>query len=313
MLQLKIMTKIILFFGSILLNTLLFSQDESTIIEKLVAEYGLKQSQQGYYYKIDQEGNGYYPKKGDYIMMNYIAKLPNGTVYDRSEINDPFIFQQGYRQVVDGWDAGIIQFKAGSKGKLLIPSKFAYGSVGVGTKIPPNTPIFLDIELIKFMTPTEYDNYMMEKERAEQLAFEDKMKKQKEADKMLIKSYVQLKKINASQTKSGVYYEIEKKGKGDNIKIGDKVEIVYYGYLLNEKLFDFGSEKGRNFKFVVGKKKVIEGLDEAILQFKPNAKGTIIIPSHLAYGPRYIQEKDIDIPANSVLVFKIKVEKVEKE
>ena len=306
------MNRIFLFFSIIFFSITLFAQDESTIIEKLVSENGLKYSQQGYYYKIDKEGSGYYPKKGDYIMMNYVAKLPNGTIYDQNEKNDPFVFQQGFRQVVDGWDAGIIQFKIGSKGKLLIPSKLAYGSIGVGTKVPPNTPILLEIELLKLMTPAEYDNYMIEKEKLEQIAFEEKMKKQREADKLLIKSYIKVKKMDAIPTESGIYYEIDKKGKGDNIKVGDKVEIIYSGYLLNEKLFDLGFEKGRKFSFIVGKKKVIDGLDEAIQFFKPNAKGTIVIPSHLAYGPRYIQEKEIDIPANSVLVFKIKVEKVEK-
>jgi len=48
---------------------------------------------------------------------------------------------------------------------------------------------------------------------------------------------------------------------------------------------------------------VIDGLDKGILHFHFGDKGTIIIPSSLAYGDRLVGA----IPANSVLLFDVEI------
>ena len=51
---------------------------------------------------------------------------------------------------------------------------------------------------------------------------------------------------------------------------------------------------------------VIPGWDEGIALFKEGGKGTLLIPSIMAYGPRDMGS----IPANSILLFDIEVVKV---
>ena len=51
--------------------------------------------------------------------------------------------------LIDGWKIGLPLIKKGGHIKLVIPSSLAYGCSGYGT-IPPNTPIFFDINLIDF-------------------------------------------------------------------------------------------------------------------------------------------------------------------
>ena len=59
-----------------------------------------------------------------------------------------------------------------------------------------------------------------------------------------IKLYLQKKHIHCQLTASGLYYNILKPGKGQNIQYQDVVQFSYKGYLLNGKIVD--DEKNLN-------------------------------------------------------------------
>jgi len=61
----------------------------------------------------------------------------------------------------------------------------------------------------------------------------------------------------------------------------------------------------------MGHKKVIDGWEDALVNFQKGSKGILMIPSKMAYGRLAIREKGINIPGDSVLIFKIEVVKVE--
>lgn len=66
--------------------------------------------------------------------------------YDRSR---PFIFSLGNKNVIAGWDTGLLGMKIGGKRTLIIPPELAYGSKGAGDSIPPNAALIFDIELLQ--------------------------------------------------------------------------------------------------------------------------------------------------------------------
>jgi FKBP-type peptidyl-prolyl cis-trans isomerase len=93
-------------------------------------------------------GQGQEVKKGDTVQVNYLGTLTNGQKFDSSyDRNQPFEFQVGAGQVIEGWDQGLLGMKIGGKRKLTIPSALGYGNQPVGT-IPANSTLIFEIELI---------------------------------------------------------------------------------------------------------------------------------------------------------------------
>lgn len=306
---------ILLIFFAITFVTQLVSQEEVPVtdLETYLKEQNIaaEATDYGLYYTITEKGTGRNPKVGDYLALNFKGKLLSGKVFQASDPNDPFVFQVGYRQVIRGWDLGIRSFPLGSKGTIYIPANLAYGKRGAGKEVPPNAALAFEVEVLKVLSAQEYDAYMEALEQKEQAAYEARVEAQFIADKKLIQEYALSNKLRTKRTASGLSYTITKRGKGANAKAGDELEVTYEGILVDGKSFD--STKGKdNYKFLLGKRKVIKGWDEGLTHFAEGSEGILLIPSKLAYGPRAIYEENIAIPANSVLVFKIKVEKIKR-
>lgn len=298
-----LITLALFFFG---FSNPIFSQDIKTYFEE--NELNPKSTEEGIFYMIEEEGNGAKAKKGDYVKIKYRGILLDGTEFDVSEEEFPFVFRVGHRQVIKGWDLGLQEFQEGSKGKLFVPSKFGYGKNGIADVIPPNADLIYEIVLLEIMNSKQYNKYMKELEVKERQRFEEKKKEQIAADKKIIQKYAVENKLRTKRMPSGVSYVLTKKGKGATAKTGDFIEVKYKGQLTDGTVFDdsFG-KKAKPFKFVLGKGKAIQGWEEGLKKFKKGSEGWLLIPSALAYGPRSIREGEINIPANSVLVFKIKV------
>ena len=93
-------------------------------------------------------------KAGDVVSMNYTGRLENGTVFDSNvdpKFNhvEPFVFQLGSGQVIQGWDKGIVGMRVGEKKTLTILPEDAYGAEGRPPVIPPNSTLIFDVELLK--------------------------------------------------------------------------------------------------------------------------------------------------------------------
>lgn len=284
------------------------AQSDSTSLEYIIQNTDLevREADNGLYYAIEKEGKGVRPKARDYVKIRYTGRLLNGKIFDQSKEDQPFVFQLGYRIVIQGWETGVPLFPVGSSGKLFVPAELAYGDKGLGA-VPPNADLVYDIEVLEILSPEAYDNYMMEQERKERKAYEDHIKNQFKKDKKLIQEYAIDHKLRTKRTPSGLTYSITKKGKGETAKSGDELLVHYEGFLLNGDRFDSSYEKKEPYRFVLGRRKVIKGWDEGLHYFRKGGEGWLLIPSRFAYGRMAIEEEGISIPADAVLVFKIKV------
>jgi FKBP-type peptidyl-prolyl cis-trans isomerase len=62
--------------------------------------------------------------------------------------SDPFWFTIGKKMVIEGWDEAVRGMKVGGIREVVVPPHLAYGSEGLGKKVPPNTHLITEIELL---------------------------------------------------------------------------------------------------------------------------------------------------------------------
>lgn len=111
---------------------------------------GVITTKSGLQYQILKEGNGQKPKATSRVKVNYEGRLLDGTVFDSSIArNHPVEFQLS--QVIAGWTEGLQTMKEGGKTRFFIPSNLAYGEVGAGDSIGPNSTLIFDIELLQVL------------------------------------------------------------------------------------------------------------------------------------------------------------------
>jgi peptidylprolyl isomerase len=95
-------------------------------------------------------GDGRTARNGNKLVLLYVGRLANGTVFEVSrDPANPFAFVLGSGRVIRGWDEGLLGMKAGGRRTIYIPPELGYGSAGAGAKIPPNSSLVFDIELLR--------------------------------------------------------------------------------------------------------------------------------------------------------------------
>jgi FKBP-type peptidyl-prolyl cis-trans isomerase len=108
---------------------------------------GVTKTASGLQYEVLKKADGPKPKREDTVKVHYHGTLIDGTVFDSSvERGEPVEF--GVTQVIPGWTEALQLMNVGSKYKLFIPSKLAYGEKGAGGDIGPNATLVFEVELL---------------------------------------------------------------------------------------------------------------------------------------------------------------------
>jgi FKBP-type peptidyl-prolyl cis-trans isomerase FkpA len=95
-----------------------------------------------------QVGTGTTAAAGHRATVHYTGWLPNGTQFDSSRNGEPFSFEIGAQEVIQGWDEGVAGMQVGGRRQLVIPPDLGYGAQGAGGVIPPNATLVFDVELL---------------------------------------------------------------------------------------------------------------------------------------------------------------------
>jgi FKBP-type peptidyl-prolyl cis-trans isomerase len=65
----------------------------------------------------------------------------------------PFGFRIGAGTVIKGWDEGVPGMKEGGKRLIVVPSAYGYGAREIPGKIPANSALVFEVELMQLSGP----------------------------------------------------------------------------------------------------------------------------------------------------------------
>ena len=79
-----------------------------------------------------------YLKNGTKVKIHYTGTLDNGEVFDSSEGKDPLEFVIGAKQVISGFENGVMDMKVGHEKTIKIEASQAYGEYNdaMSEKVP---------------------------------------------------------------------------------------------------------------------------------------------------------------------------------
>jgi len=254
----------------------------------------------GIYIIESAPGQGIKIDSGSMVKLHFAVSSVDGKqIFSSKDRPEPLKFQYGQKFDTPGLEEAVGTMKKGSKAKVIVPSKMAFGEMGRGNIVPPFSTLIYDVEIVDVQTKADYEKEQTETKKKEAV----KKESAKKNESILRQKYLQDNKITVKPTADGLYYVEKAKGTGTQATPGKKVKVHYTGTLLNGKKFDSSRDKNQPFEFTLGKNQVIKGWDEGIAMMKKGGKAILIVPSTIGYMERDMGE----IPPYSTLVFDVEL------
>ena len=104
----------------------------------------------GIHYAMIKEGTGKQVTVNDTVTIFYKGTLLDGTLFDETK-ERPATFP--LKRLIMGWQIGVPLAKVGGKIRLIIPSNLAYSIRTRAAKIPPNSILIFEIEVVDTKSP----------------------------------------------------------------------------------------------------------------------------------------------------------------
>ncbi len=117
-------------------------------LEDNAKKEGVIITESGIQYVVLTPSEGEKPAATDTVKVHYKGTFLNGDTFDSSyDRNEPAVFP--LNRVIKGWTEGVQLMSVGSKFKFTIPSDLAYGPNGNPPRIPGNSVLEFEIELLE--------------------------------------------------------------------------------------------------------------------------------------------------------------------
>ena len=239
------------------------------------------------------------PNVGDvmYMNMSYRTERTDSLLFASSDLGEEFrmrlaapsdkgCIEEALMLLHEGDSAVIkvdaIKFFVKSQGKASIPAFIKKGD-----------RLVFNVRMKKIVSGLDYAN-----------ANKDMYQKRIDEENSLINRFLINMNYPLKKTDSGLHILTINKGAGKKPSVGSSVKIDYTAAFIDGSVFDSTLERSEPFSFVTGKKEVIIGLEEAVMNMQVGDHCLVIIPFRLAYGD---QKYGNVIPPFSTLVFEIEL------
>lgn len=239
------------------------------------------------------------PNIGDvmYMNMSYRTERTDSLLFASSDLGEEFrmrlvapsdkgCIEEALMLLHEGDSAVIkvdaIKFFVKSQGKASIPAFIKKGD-----------RLVFNVKMKKIVSGLDYAN-----------ANKDVYQKRIDEENSLINRFLINMNYPLKKTDSGLHILTINKGAGKKPSVGSTVKIDYTAAFIDGSVFDSTLERSEPFSFVIGKKEVIVGLEEAVMNMQVGDHCLVIIPFRLAYGD---QKYGNVIPPFSTLVFEIEL------
>ena len=253
-------------------DTTLFDEQQQTI-DQYLSERSIstQQNEAGIHYQVvTQNDSGAMAEPGLIAMLYYrIEQLEGGTIAVHEESSglppNPYIIDDRFLLAPRGLNEVLTLMREGEEYEFYLPSRWAYLDYNQPGVIPANAIVRARIKLAGLLTPNE------------QRHIEDQHIERYLADNQL---------DEADSLASGVYYIQQQAGDTTKAVSGNStVAVRYTGSLLDGTIFDSNADAEEPLTFTVNGASLIEGFLAGVQQMSEGEQGTVIIPSHAAYGP----------------------------
>ena len=235
----------------------------------------------GLEYKIYSGGGKIKPKTGDLIKTILVYTTAKDSVIYDSRISRPEnIFELLAPTYKGSLEEGMLLMAVGDSAVFRVPADSIYTKT-FKTKRPPfvkkGSKLIFKIKLLGIKSSDANRS-------PEELVKELEELRVKEPQ--LLADFIELNNITVPPTAIGLYYIEKEAGDGPLLDFGNKVKIKYNCTTLDGKVIDTQLTDG--VEIDLGTSKITKGMEEGLRLMKVGTKGTLIIPSDLAFGQRKI-------------------------
>jgi FKBP-type peptidyl-prolyl cis-trans isomerase len=207
------------------------------------------------------------------VKMNY--RLEDSVLFESSSIEDPLRFPIIEPTFKGDLYAALMQLNIGDSVSVAFPADSFFMVTAGLEKLPdfvvPGSPMFFDIKLTEIQSEEDV--------KAEQVAM---MKMMKEQEQMLLKQYLDERKITVTPKQSGLYVIEEKSGSGSLPKVGEMLQL-HFNITTIDGMELYSTKDQSPMDIEYGKAFDTKGFDEGIGYIRKGGSSTLIVPSHLAF------------------------------
>ena len=102
----------------------------------------------GFFYRDLRVGDGREAQVGRPLRVDYVVRLVDGRIVDRSDPRQPLSLTLGRRETIPAFELGLRGMREGGMRQLVVPPELAYGARGTDA-VPPNATLVMLVQLAK--------------------------------------------------------------------------------------------------------------------------------------------------------------------